>query len=88
MALYVTKIILLFILFEKITFSFLGKKKIVLGFYRVVKTVVTFKVVLTKTLCIFQLVLCSYLVLFISGIWQILIKAKNMSLLELLKYCV
>ena len=52
--LLITIIILLFIVFEKITFQFLGKKKlkIILGFYGVVKTVVSFKVVLTLPICI------------------------------------
>ena len=52
MAIYITTIILLFILFEKMTILFLEKKIIVLGFYGVVKSVVSFKVVLTLPPCI------------------------------------
>ena len=54
MSFYFTTIIVLIFLFEKITFSFLEKicfVLILLDFYRAVKTVVSFKVVMTKTLC-------------------------------------
>ena len=70
MAFYITRIILLFILFKKITFSFLGKKNIyliVLDFYRVVKTVVAIKVVMTLPLCIQQLHLLRFTITDCSG---------------------
>ena len=63
MAFYITTIILLFILFEKITFSFFGKKNvlIVLGFYIVVRAVVSSKVVLTLPTSIVQIIFNPYI---------------------------